>query len=267
MLARFFIDRPVFAWVISIVIVLVGWMSLVSLPIAQYPGDHAADDSGRLQLSRRQRPGRRRHRRGADRAADQRRREHDVHVVAVQQRRLVQPDRHLQARRRSGHRPGAGAKPRVAGAADAARRRQGDRRHGQETIAQHSPGRQPLFRHRPGDRQALLRSAPPEQLRDHPDQRCAGPRGRRRRRAGVRPAGLQHARLARSRQAVVAQPHGQRRDQGAARAERPGGGRTDRPTAGAERARLPVHHGGPGPADGAEAVRQHRRQDRARTGR
>jgi multidrug efflux pump subunit AcrB len=37
MLARFFIDRPVFAWVISIVVVLVGWMSLVSLPIAQYP--------------------------------------------------------------------------------------------------------------------------------------------------------------------------------------------------------------------------------------
>ena len=37
MLARFFIDRPVFAWVISIVIVLVGWMALVSLPIAQYP--------------------------------------------------------------------------------------------------------------------------------------------------------------------------------------------------------------------------------------
>ncbi len=37
MLARFFIDRPVFAWVISIVIVIVGWMALVSLPIAQYP--------------------------------------------------------------------------------------------------------------------------------------------------------------------------------------------------------------------------------------
>src|SRR3984885_1004447 len=37
MLARFFIDRPVFAWVISIIIVLIGWMSLVSLPIAQYP--------------------------------------------------------------------------------------------------------------------------------------------------------------------------------------------------------------------------------------
>ena len=37
MLARFFIDRPVFAWVISIVIVLVGLMSLIALPIAQYP--------------------------------------------------------------------------------------------------------------------------------------------------------------------------------------------------------------------------------------
>jgi multidrug efflux pump len=37
MLARFFIDRPVFAWVISIVIVLVGLMARASLPIAQYP--------------------------------------------------------------------------------------------------------------------------------------------------------------------------------------------------------------------------------------
>jgi len=36
-LARFFIDRPVFAWVISIIIVLIGVISLVSLPIAQYP--------------------------------------------------------------------------------------------------------------------------------------------------------------------------------------------------------------------------------------
>jgi multidrug efflux pump len=37
MLARFFIDRPVFAWVISIVIFLVGLMAVISLPIAQYP--------------------------------------------------------------------------------------------------------------------------------------------------------------------------------------------------------------------------------------
>ncbi|AXT39842.1 efflux RND transporter permease subunit [Alteromonas sp. BL110] len=37
MLARFFIDRPVFAWVISIVIMLTGLASIMSLPIAQYP--------------------------------------------------------------------------------------------------------------------------------------------------------------------------------------------------------------------------------------
>ena len=37
MLARFFIDRPIFAWVISIIIVLVGLAAVVSLPVAQYP--------------------------------------------------------------------------------------------------------------------------------------------------------------------------------------------------------------------------------------
>jgi multidrug efflux pump len=37
MLARFFIDRPIFAWVISIVIVLAGVISYVVLPLAQYP--------------------------------------------------------------------------------------------------------------------------------------------------------------------------------------------------------------------------------------
>src|SRR4051812_10460716 len=35
--ARFFIDRPVFAWVISIVIVIAGLVSAVTLPVAQYP--------------------------------------------------------------------------------------------------------------------------------------------------------------------------------------------------------------------------------------
>ncbi|EAQ80737.1 efflux RND transporter permease subunit [Blastopirellula marina] len=37
MLARFFIDRPIFAWVISIVIILVGTICVWILPIAQYP--------------------------------------------------------------------------------------------------------------------------------------------------------------------------------------------------------------------------------------
>jgi len=37
MLARFFVDRPIFAWVISIVILLVGGVAYIVLPVAQYP--------------------------------------------------------------------------------------------------------------------------------------------------------------------------------------------------------------------------------------
>ncbi|MGZ5926789.1 MAG: efflux RND transporter permease subunit, partial [Rhizomicrobium sp.] len=37
LLSRFFIDRPVFAWVIAIVIMLAGAISAFSLPVAQYP--------------------------------------------------------------------------------------------------------------------------------------------------------------------------------------------------------------------------------------
>ncbi|TBN41212.1 efflux RND transporter permease subunit [Paracoccus subflavus] len=36
-MARFFIDRPVFAWVISIIIMGIGVLSILSLPVAQYP--------------------------------------------------------------------------------------------------------------------------------------------------------------------------------------------------------------------------------------
>ena len=56
------------------------------------PGDHAADGRGQHQLPRRQRQGRRRHRRRPDRAAGQRRREHDVHVLDQFGRRLVLAD-------------------------------------------------------------------------------------------------------------------------------------------------------------------------------
>ena len=36
-MARFFIDRPIFAWVLAIVVMLAGAISIVTLPIAQYP--------------------------------------------------------------------------------------------------------------------------------------------------------------------------------------------------------------------------------------
>jgi len=36
-MARFFIDRPVFAWVISILIMGIGALAILILPVAQYP--------------------------------------------------------------------------------------------------------------------------------------------------------------------------------------------------------------------------------------
>jgi multidrug efflux pump len=36
-MARFFIDRPIFAWVIALFIMVVGAVAITQLPIAQYP--------------------------------------------------------------------------------------------------------------------------------------------------------------------------------------------------------------------------------------
>ena len=36
-MARFFVDRPVFAWVLALFVVLAGLLSIRVLPVAQYP--------------------------------------------------------------------------------------------------------------------------------------------------------------------------------------------------------------------------------------
>jgi multidrug efflux pump len=36
-MARFFIDRPVFAWVVSTLIMLFGVLAITQLPVSQYP--------------------------------------------------------------------------------------------------------------------------------------------------------------------------------------------------------------------------------------
>src|SRR4029453_13854555 len=36
-MSKIFIDRPIFAWVIAIIIMLMGIGSIISLPVAQYP--------------------------------------------------------------------------------------------------------------------------------------------------------------------------------------------------------------------------------------
>ena len=37
MIAKFFVNRPIFAWVISLVIMIAGTVSLYTLPVEQYP--------------------------------------------------------------------------------------------------------------------------------------------------------------------------------------------------------------------------------------
>lgn len=37
MFSRFFVRRPVFAWVIAILIMLAGMLAIRTLPVAQYP--------------------------------------------------------------------------------------------------------------------------------------------------------------------------------------------------------------------------------------
>jgi multidrug efflux pump len=36
-MAKFFIDRPIFAWVIALFIMVMGGVAITQLPIAQYP--------------------------------------------------------------------------------------------------------------------------------------------------------------------------------------------------------------------------------------
>ena len=36
-MAQFFINRPVFAWVVSILIMVLGGLAITNLPVAQYP--------------------------------------------------------------------------------------------------------------------------------------------------------------------------------------------------------------------------------------
>ena len=85
MISRFFIDRPVFAVVLSVVIVLAGFVAVFTLPVAQYPEvtpptvQVTAIYPGANALTVRE------HRRRPDRRASQRRRKHALHVVAVYQ--------------------------------------------------------------------------------------------------------------------------------------------------------------------------------------
>lgn len=79
MFSKFFIERPIFATVISLIIVLAGLVSMKVLPVEQYPNIVPTE----IQVTATY-PGRRRsaggHGSGAAGAGNQRRQEHDLHV-------------------------------------------------------------------------------------------------------------------------------------------------------------------------------------------
>jgi len=61
-LSHFFIDRPIFAAVVSVVFVIVGVVSVGRLPVAQVSGNRAAGGEGQRPVSRGERGRGRRHR-------------------------------------------------------------------------------------------------------------------------------------------------------------------------------------------------------------
>ena len=94
-MAKFFIDRPVFAMVIAIVIVILGGVAIPTLPIATYPEVVPPVVQITAQLSRRQLAGSGEDSRAADRAATGRARRHVVLLLAQLERRRADDRRDL----------------------------------------------------------------------------------------------------------------------------------------------------------------------------
>ena len=105
-MSKFFIKRPIVAIVISILMVIVGAITIVGLPVGQFPdiappevrvyAMYPGADAETMERAGRH----------ADRAADQRRRQHGLHVLAELDGQLEHGvDGRLQARDRPEHRP------------------------------------------------------------------------------------------------------------------------------------------------------------------
>ena len=77
--ARFFIHRPIFAIVLSLVLLILGGISYTQLPVASYPEIAPPTVVVTAVLSRREPADARRHRGHAHRAAGQRRGKHALH--------------------------------------------------------------------------------------------------------------------------------------------------------------------------------------------
>ena len=130
--SQFFVRRPIFA--ARAVGDHLHRRRAVAAALAdqRVPRGRAADGRRARDLSRREPAGDRRDRRGAARAGDQRRREHALHVVAVDDRRADDAHRDVRARHGPRQSAGAGPEPRLADAAEAARGHAAARRDDRE---------------------------------------------------------------------------------------------------------------------------------------
>ncbi len=269
-LTHFFVERPIFASVIAIVITLVGAFAYPLLPVSQFP--QIAPPSINVNVVHR--PAVHRHRRllprrlgrsdfgngaGAAGTADQRRGEHDLHELHCGGGGTIGHFRVLRAGHRPRHRAGTGAEPRRRGRAAPAGTGAQPRHHGIQAgaglpVAADDDHLRSRHRHQL-----------PRQLRELHGARPPAAHRRRGRHPGVWRRRLRHACVDRSRQGRSAQPHCHRDCRRTARAERAGGGRCDRPAAGTRRCcRVPVAHPGGRPSGNHRGVRIHRAEERQR---
>ena len=228
MFSNFFIERPVLANVIAILMVVIGAVALLRLPVAQYPNVVPPTVSGDDALSRRQRPHRHRHRGAADRAAGQRHRGHALHAVLRRRRRHLCAHRYIQDRHRPELRAGPGAeprrRPRPHRCRSRCRRRASSSRRSRPPSCSSSRFTSPDNRYD----SLYMSNYATIRLKDEIARLPGvGNDGRVRRRP------VRHAHLARSGAAAGARAERAGRHPGAAAAERAGGRRPDRHAAGA----------------------------------
>ena len=205
MISRFFIDRPIFASVLSIVITLAGGIALFTLPIAQYP--QISPPTVQVDCNY---PGASAQVVAETVAAPIEQQVNGVEDMLYMSSQCTNDGSYnLTVTFKHGvdlNMAQVLVQNRVSLAMPlAARRHQADRGQHSEAVARHPAG------HRVEVAQRPLRPALPEQLRTDARQGRAGPPAGRRRRDHAGPARLQHAGLGRPGEARLAEHDGRRR--------------------------------------------------------
>ena len=226
-ISHFFIDRPIFATVLSIVITILGARVVSarcrsrSIPRSRRRSIRSPANirAPTPRSSPRPWPRRSSRRSTASRTCSTCRR---TRPTTAASRSTVT----LRARHQSRHGAGAGAEPRLHRGSHACRRKCATWRHRPEDVARPDDGRAPVFAGQ------VARHAVHLQLRHAGSDRRGHPRRRRRPITVFGGARLRDAGVARSRPHAVARNDGRRRHQGAAGAEHPGRGRHARSAAG-----------------------------------